>query len=56
VVVKCREKLEGIKNFHGTLVEFITDNGEKTIVVAVSGKDYRIPMGRIAKVHLAEAL
>jgi len=56
VVVKCREKLEGIKNFRGALVDFINDQGEQSIVVAVSGKDYRIPMERVTKVHLAETL
>ena len=56
VVVRCREKLEGIKNFRGTLVDYVHDNGQKTIMVAVSGKVYRIPMDSVAKAHLIETL
>jgi ribosome maturation factor RimP len=56
VVVRCTEKVEGIKNFRGALVDFINDDGKRSIIVAVSGKDYRIPMERVAKVHLAETL
>jgi ribosome maturation factor RimP len=56
VVVKCVEKLEGIKNFRGTLIDFVDENGEKTIIVDVSGNVYRIPMELVAKAHLEETL
>jgi ribosome maturation factor RimP len=56
VVVKCREKLEGIKNFRGTLIDFVDENGEKTIIVDVSGNVCRIPMELVAKAHLEETL
>ncbi|MBN1662641.1 MAG: ribosome maturation factor RimP [Deltaproteobacteria bacterium] len=56
VQIKVREKLEGMKIFRGTLVDFISGNGEKTLVVDVSGRFYRIPMALVAKARLEETV
>ena len=55
VDIKVREKLEGMKNFRGTLVDFFDENGGKTLVVAVSGKSYHIPMDLVIKARLEDA-
>jgi ribosome maturation factor RimP len=54
VNVKVREKVDGIKNFRGTLVSFLNDNEGKMLVIEVSGKSYRIPMDLVAKARLEE--
>ena len=55
VNIKTGLKIEGIKNFHGNLVDLIEENGHKVIVVELSGKNYRIPKAEIIKANLDSA-
>lgn len=54
VDVKTAVKIEGIKNFHGILVDYIEEGGRKFVLVDVAGKVYRIPKQEILKTNLAE--
>jgi ribosome maturation factor RimP len=55
VNIKTGLKVEGIKNFHGILVDLIEENGQKVIIVELSGKKYRIPKAEIVKANLDSA-
>jgi ribosome maturation factor RimP len=55
VNIKTGIKIEGIKNFHGTLLDYVEDAGQKIVLLDVSGKTYRIPKSEIAKTNLADA-
>jgi ribosome maturation factor RimP len=50
--VRLTDKIEGIRNFRGTLEDFLEENGEKIIILDVDGRKYRIPKGSVAKAHL----
>jgi len=52
VRIKTAEKLDGVKNFHGKLNDYLDENGAKTLIVDVSGKIYRIPRDMVVKAHL----
>ena len=52
VRIKTGEKLDGVKNFHGKLNDYLDENGAKTLIVDVSGKIYRIPRDMVVKAHL----
>ena len=52
VHVKLAEKLEGIRNFQGTLVDYLDENDGKILLVDVSGKIYRIPKDLIIRARL----
>jgi len=52
VHVRVAEKLEGMKNFRGRLVDYLDREGEKIVVVDVSGKTYHIPQPLIIKARL----
>jgi len=52
VHVRTEQKIEGVKNFHGQLVDYLDENGTKNLIVDVSGKIYRIPREIVAKAHL----
>jgi ribosome maturation factor RimP len=52
VRIKTGEKLDGAKNFHGKLNDYLDENGAKTLIVDVSGKVYRIPRDMVVKAHL----
>jgi ribosome maturation factor RimP len=52
VRIKTGEKLDGVKNFHGKLNDYLDENGAKTLIVDVSGKTYRIPRDLVVKAHL----
>ena len=54
VDVKTGSKIDGVKNFHGVLLDYIEENGRKLILVEVSGKVYRIPRQEILKANLAD--
>jgi ribosome maturation factor RimP len=54
VNIKTSLKIEGIRNFHGLLIDFIEENGQKFVLVEVSGKSYRIPQADIVKANLAD--
>lgn len=52
VRIKTGEKLDGVKNFHGKLNDYLDEDGRKTLVVDVSGKIYHIPRDLVVKAHL----
>lgn len=52
VRIKTGEKLDGVKNFHGRLNDYLDENGAKILIVDVSGKIYRIPRDMVVKAHL----
>ena len=54
VNIKTSLKIDGVKNFHGHLIDFIEENGIKIVVVEFSGKNYRIPKTEILKANLAD--
>ena len=56
VNIKTSIKIEGVKNFHGPLVDFMEENGQKVVVIEVSGKNYRIPKAEIVKANLADTV
>ena len=55
VHIKTGAKIEGMKNFHGILLDYIEENGQKVVLIDISGKTYRIPRREIAKANLAAA-
>lgn len=52
VRIKTGEKLDGVRNFHGILNDYLDENGMKTLIVDVSGKVYHIPRDMVVKAHL----
>jgi ribosome maturation factor RimP len=52
VDIRLREKMAGVKHFKGKLVEFLEVDGQKLLVVDVSGTLYRIPRHMVVKAHL----
>jgi ribosome maturation factor RimP len=54
VNIKTVVKVEGVKNFHGILVDMIEEAGRKFVAVDVAGKIYRIPRQDILKANLAD--
>ena len=56
VTVKVREKLSGMRNFRGILLDFFDEHGEKTLIVEVSGKTHCIPKDLVTKANLEEML
>ncbi len=56
VNIKTSEKIEGSRNFHGTLLDFADEGGGKALIVDVDGKIYRIPKDKVLKAHLAYEL
>ena len=55
VNIKTSVKIEGIKNFHGILLDYIEEAGQKFVLIDISGKIHRIPKQDIAKANLADA-
>jgi ribosome maturation factor RimP len=54
VNIKTSEKIEGVKNFHGILLDYIEESGKKLVLIDVAGKVYRIPRQDIVKANLAD--
>jgi ribosome maturation factor RimP len=54
VNIKTGVKIEGMRNFHGTLVDYIEEQGRKMILLDIPGKTYRIPREEIVKANLAD--
>ncbi len=54
VNIKTLEKIEGVKNFHGILNDYVEENGRKVVLVDVGGKIYKIPRQEIVKANLAD--
>ncbi|MCX5849477.1 MAG: ribosome maturation factor RimP [Deltaproteobacteria bacterium] len=55
VNIKTNVKIEGVKNFHGILVDYIKDGGQEMVLIDIAGKIYRIPLPDVAKANLADA-
>ncbi len=53
VNIKTGAKIEGMRNFRGTLVDYIEEQGRKIVLMDIAGKAYRIPRGEIIKANLA---
>ncbi len=54
VKIKTAVKIEGIKNFHGILTDYIHEDGCQFVLVDIGGKNYRIPRQDIVKANLAD--
>ena len=54
VIIKTSEKIEGIKNFRGILLDYIEEFGQKLVLIDIAGKVYRIPRQDIVKANLAD--
>ena len=54
VNIKTNVKIEGIKNFHGILLDYIEEAGQKLVLIDIAGKIHRIPKQDIAKANLAD--
>ena len=55
VNIKTSVKIEGSKNFHGILLDYIEEDGQKLVLIDISGKIHRISKQDIAKANLADA-
>jgi ribosome maturation factor RimP len=55
VNIKTNEKIEGVKNFCGILIDLIDNGDRKEVIVEVAGKTYRISQSEILKANLANA-
>ncbi|MGP8153244.1 MAG: ribosome maturation factor RimP [Smithella sp.] len=55
VIIKTSEKIEGIKNFRGILLDYIEDSGQKFVLIDIAGKVYRIHMKDVVKANLVDA-
>ena len=56
VDIKTGVKIEGIKNFHGILTDYIEEDGRKLVLIEITGKVYRIPRQDIVKANLTYAV
>jgi ribosome maturation factor RimP len=54
VNIKTNVKIEGIKNFHGILLDYIEEAGQKLVLIEIAGKIHRIPKQDITKANLAD--
>jgi len=52
VCVRVDQKIDGIKDFRGDLIDYLDENGRKFLMVDVAGKTYRIPRDLVVKAHL----
>jgi len=52
VCVKVDQKIDGKRNFQGELIDYLDENGMKTLIVDVAGITYRIPRKQVVKAHL----
>jgi len=52
VHVRVDEKIEGIRNFRGELIDYLDEGDGKILIVDVAGKIYRIPRDLVVKAHL----
>jgi len=52
VCIRIDEKLDGIRNFRGKLVDFVDEDGKSMVILDVLGAIRRIPRDRIVRAHL----
>ena len=52
VCIRVDEKLDGIRNFRGKLVDFVDEDGKSMVILDVLGAIRRIPKDSIVRAHL----
>lgn len=52
VHIKLREKIQGIKNFHGKLLDISDEGDRKTLTIEVAENIYHLPKEKVLKAHL----
>lgn len=52
VQVRVDQKIDGIKNFLGKLVDYIDGNEGKILMIDIAGRTYRIPRNMVVKANL----
>lgn len=52
VNVRLEQKVEGIRNFKGRLLQYLEEDGRKILVIEMASKLYRIPKELIVKANL----
>jgi ribosome maturation factor RimP len=52
VHVRIDQKIDGIKNFRGELIDYLDENGAKVLIIHVAGRTHRIPRELVVKAHL----
>ncbi len=52
VNVRLEQKVEGIRNFKGRLLQYLEEDGRKILVIEMASKLYRIPKDLIVKTNL----
>jgi ribosome maturation factor RimP len=53
VNIKTNVKIEGSKNFHGILSDYVEEAGQKLVLIDIAGKIHRIPHQDIIKTNMA---
>jgi ribosome maturation factor RimP len=54
IKLKTKIKIGGMKNFHGTLVDYVEEDGQKAVRIDVAGKIISVPKNEISKANLAD--
>lgn len=54
VKIMTHVKIEGIKNFQGTLMDYTEEDGRKLVRIDMADKRYSIPKNEIAKANLVD--
>jgi ribosome maturation factor RimP len=54
VKIRTHIKIDGSRNFQGTLVNYAEENGRKVVRIDVAGKIFNIPQNEIAKANLVD--
>jgi ribosome maturation factor RimP len=54
--IKTHVKIDGTKNFQGTLLDYIGEGGRKIACIDVGGKIINIPKNEIAKANLLDEM
>ena len=52
--IRTHIKIDGSRNFQGTLVNYIEENGRKVVRIDVAGKIFNIPKNEIDKANLVD--
>lgn len=56
VCIRIDEKLDGIRNFRGKLVDFVDEDGKSMVIIDALGAIRRIPRDRIVRAYLKNEL
>lgn len=56
VKVKVNKVIHGKRNFHGTLIDFLQEDGKRILIVDEGGKLYYIPRENVLRVNLKHEL